>query len=266
MTARKPAAPKRDRSGYYNTPAGKLMSVTTILSNGIPRPKLVDWAAGEVARCAVDNLPRLVRVRGAQQREDTFGWLRNAANAKRDTAASFGSAIHAAVESLILGEPKPEPTEEQRPFLDAFERFCSDWRPQWETAELVVANPDDGWAGTADWWATLDGYGPAIILGDWKTGNGVYSDAALQLSAYRRAKVGWLKDGTEVEPPSASEAVVVHLRPAKYPDVGYRMYPMDTSDQTYADFRAAQAVAEYRALRSESLIGEPLVPAIEEVA
>lgn len=265
MTAHKSAAPKRV-SGYYNTPVGKLMSVTTILGNGVPKPNLVPWAAGEVARSAVDNLPRLVRVRGAQQREAAYNWLRKAADTKRDTAAQFGSAIHAAVESLILGEPRVEPTDEQRPFLDAFERFCEDWRPQWETAELVVANPDDGWAGTADWWATLDGHGPAIVLGDWKTGKGVYAEAALQLSAYRRATVGWLKDGTEVEPPFATEAVVVHLRPDKYPDTGYRVIPMDTSDQTYTDFRAAQAVAEYRTLRADTLVGDALEPKALEVA
>jgi hypothetical protein len=265
-TTRKPAPPKRDRSGYYNTPGGKLMSVTTILSNGIPKPALVHWAASEVARSAVDNLPRLVRVRGSHQRDEAYDWLRKAAEQKRDTAANLGSAVHAAVESLILGEPRAEPTDEQRPFLAAFERFCVDWRPQWQTAELVVANPADGWAGTADWWATLDGHGPAIVLGDWKTGKGVYAEAALQLSAYRRATVGWLKDGTEVEPPYATEAVVVHLRPDKYPDTGYRVIPLDTSDRVYAAFRSAQQVAQYVKGFADELVGEPLEPKALEVA
>lgn len=267
---RKPAAPKRDRSGYYPTPRGKFMSVTTILSNGIPKPNLVHWAACEVARSAVDNLPRLVRVRGQQQREEAFDWLRRAAETKRDTAANLGSAVHAAVEATILGQPLPEPPDEQRPFLDAFARFVDDWHPEWEATEMVVANPDDGWAGTADWWATLPGLGAAVILGDWKTGKGVYAEAALQLSAYRRATVGWLRDGTEIEPPSAARAVVVHLRPDKYPDTGYRVIPMDTSDRVYEAFRSAQRVADYVKTLADELVGEPLEPldadALEGVA
>jgi hypothetical protein len=264
--ARKAVAPKRDRSGHYNTPRGKFMSVTTILSNGIPKPNLVHWAACEVARSAVDNLPKLVRVRGQQQREEAFDWLRRAAETKRDTAANLGSAVHSAVEAIILGEPKPEPSDEQKPFLAAFDRFVADWAPQWESTELVVANPDHGWAGTLDWLATLDGLGPVLVLGDWKTGKGVYAEAALQLAAYRRATVGWMSNGTEVEMPYAERAVVVHLRPDNYPDTGYRVIPVDTSDRVYAAFRSAQQVAEYAKTLADQLVGEPLEAKALEVA
>jgi hypothetical protein len=263
MTTTKPkAAPKRDRSGFYNTPAGKLMSVTTILSNGIPKPNLVHWAAWEVAKSAVDNLPRLVRVRGQQQRDQAVDWLRKAAETKRDTAANLGSAVHKAVECQILDQPAPEPTEEQRPFLAAFNQFVADWRPQWESTELVVAHPEHGWAGTLDWLATLDGLGPALVLGDWKTGKGVYAEAALQLSAYIRAKVGWMANGTEVEVPAAARAVVVHLRPDKYPGRGYAVLPMDTSDRVYEKFRAAQEVAAYVKGMADELVGDPIEPAV----
>lgn len=265
-TRRPPKAPPKRTSGYYDTPSGKLMSVTTILGAGIPKPALVHWAALEVAKSAVDNLPTLVKVRGQRQRDEAVTWLKRAAESKRDTAANLGSAVHAAVESLILDEPRPEPTDEQLPFLAAFDRFCRDWHPQWEATEMVVANPDDGWAGTADWWATIPDLGSALVLGDWKTGKGVYAEAALQLSAYLRATVGWLKDGTEVEPPRADRAVVVHLRPDKYPDTGYRVLPLDTSDAVYAAFRSAQQVAEYVKTLADQLVGEPVNPVIEEVA
>lgn len=262
---RKPAGPpKRDRSGYYNTPGGKFMSVTTILSNGVPKPALPHWAAREVARCAIDNLPKLARVRGRAAREEAYEWLRCAAETKRDTAADLGSAVHHAVEATILEQPMPEPTEEQAPFLQAFANFVADWSPEWEATEMVVAHPEDEWAGTADWWAyiTLPDVGRVLVLGDWKTGKGVYAEAALQLAAYRRATVGWLKDGTEVIPPPAEHAVVVHLRPDKYPDRGYALIPLDTGDAAYAAFLSAKKVAIYTRGLAKTLVGDPIDAAL----
>ncbi|GLW91817.1 hypothetical protein [Actinokineospora globicatena] len=251
-------APSRNRLGYYNTPHGRFLSVTTILEHGVPKPALPHWAAREVAQCAVDNLPRLARVRGRSAREEAFTWLRNAAETKKKDAAALGGAVHNAIEAIVLGEPAQEPTEEEAPFVDAFHRFVAEHRPVWEATELVVAHPEDGWAGTADWWAVLPRIGRVVVLGDNKTGKGVYDDAGLQMSAYRRATVGWLRDGTEVEPPRADQAVVLHLRPDKYPDTGYRLYPMDTGDDVYAAFRHAQGVAHYKKTVAKSVVGDPI--------
>jgi hypothetical protein len=251
-------APYRNRLGYYNTPYGRFLSVTNVLDHGVPKPALPHWAAREVARCAVDNIPKLARARGRQAREDLFNWLRCAAETKRDDAAALGSAVHNVIEAHVLGEPVAEPPPEQVPFIEAFHRFVADHRPVWEATELVVCNPEDGWAGKADWWATLPRLGRVVVLGDNKTGKGVYDDAGLQLSAYRRAKVGWLRDGTEVVPPSTDRAYVLHLRPDKYEDTGYRLYPMDTSDEMYATFLHAQQVALYKKGLAKKVVGEPV--------
>lgn len=247
------AAPHRDRSGYYSTPHGRFMSVTTILSGGIPKPALVHWSAAEVARAALDNLPRLVQARGRSARAECFEWLRRASETKRDRGAALGSAVHRAVEAEVLGAPRPEPGPDEQAVLAGFFRFVEDWRPVWEATELVLANPADGWAGTGDAWAHLPALDALVVI-DWKSGKGVYDEAALQLSAYQRATVGWLRDGTEVTPPAASRAVVVHLRPDAYPETGYAVLPVDTSDQTYQQFLDASRVAQ----RRTGLIGQPL--------
>lgn len=258
--------PSRDRSGYYATPRGKFMSVTTILSNGVPKPQLIPWTARMVAERAVQGIPRLSRVRGQQAREEAFEWLRTAADATRDAAASLGSAIHHAVEATVLGTPMPEPDEQHRPFLDAFTQFCADWQPAWEATEMVVAHPEHAWAGTGDWWARIPELGNVMVIGDYKSGKSVWGDAALQMAAYRRATVGWLKDGTEVVPPLAERAVVVHLRPDTH-ERGYALIPMDTGDAVYDVFRSVQAVASYRLHMAEQLVGTPLDPvAVAEVA
>lgn len=241
--------PMRDHHGYYHLPDGRaLMSVTTVIEHGVPKPALVHWAAIEVARCAMDYLPRLLRARGPEQRNQAFQWLRRAAERRRDTAAILGSAIHDAVDAAILGAPWPEPTDEQRPYLDAFARFCDRWQPRWEASELVVANLTDSWAGKADaWmWITLPDAGPApvLVLADWKTGKQVHPEVGLQLAAYSRAEVAWLRDGTQVTPPRTGHAVVVHLRPDKYPKSGgYRVRRVDITDRTYAAFLHAHATA-----------------------
>jgi hypothetical protein len=184
-----------------------------------------------------------VRVRGSQAREEAFNWLRRAAEQKRDTAGNLGTAIHDAVEAKILDAPWPEVPEEQLPYLQAFANFVTDHTPVWESTEMVLANLVDRWAGKADASAHMPLLGPGLTLIDWKTGKGVYGDAALQLSAYSRASIGWTKDGQQITPPTVERAVVVHLRPEKYPERGYAVYPADISDDTYASFRAAQQVA-----------------------
>lgn len=268
MSAKSPAAPTRGKDGFYTLPDNtRLISVTTILKRGIPKENLVHWSAREVAQCAMDNLPRLSRVRGKTARDETFRWLRGAAETKRDNAAKLGSAIHDIAEAQILGEPHRDATEEERPFVDAFLRFYECEKPEYEATELVVANPADGWAGTLDAAAQLPTLAARFpdVAGlqavDYKTGNGIYGEASLQLAAYRRATIGWLKNGTQVEPPATVGAVVVHLRPQRYPDTGYRVFPMDTGDEAYAAFLAARDVAmRWTEKFAKSIVGEPFEP------
>lgn len=269
MAARKPkakpgdkldAAPSRVR-GYYTTPYGRLMSVTTILDNGVAKPGLPHWYASETATRAIDSIPKLARLRGHLARTEAHAWLKAAANEKKDAAGELGSWVHNAAEAYVLGAPFEEPDEQQAPFFAALMRFLNDHDPQVEAAELTVANPDDGWAGTGDAWWRLPRtkFGPALILGDYKTGKNAHAEAAMQLSAYRRATVGWLKDGTEVVPPTPQDAVVIHIRPDKYPDTGYRVIPVDTSDAVYAAFLNVRDVAlGWTKGLAKTALGEPL--------
>lgn len=242
-------APIRDEDGWYHLPQSDdddllLMSVTTLIEHGIPKPGLKHWAAIEVARCAIDSIPLLSRVRGEAARNETYEWLRRAADRKLDEAAEFGGAIHDHVEARILGTPTPDPTDEQRPFIEAFDRFLDDHQPVFHATEMVVANPDDRWAGRLDAVGQLPRYGDDMLVIDWKTGRKVYDETALQLAGYRRATCGWIKDGTPVEPIATTGGVVVHIRPDVHEKTGgYRLYRTDTSDEVYASFLAARDVA-----------------------
>lgn len=265
-------APPSRVKGYYSTPYGKFMSVTTLLDGGVPKPGLPHWYAGQVAQRAIDSIPKLARLRGQLARTEALAWLRGAGNERRDAAGDLGTAVHNAIEARILGAPAPEPTEEQQPYLDAFARFWDDHEPVVEATEMTLANPDDQWAGTGDVWMSLprSRWSNAVLLGDWKSGRKPHAETAMQCAAYRRAKVGWLKDGTEVTPPATEDAVLIHLRPDAYPDTGYRIYPLDTSDAVYAAFLNVRDVAVgWTKGLAKTALGDPLdIPTIdtEEVA
>jgi hypothetical protein len=255
-----PAAPVPNRhTGFYETPLGPMRSVTTILDT-INKPALFHWSAREVAACAIDHLPYLARLRGRPAREQAFTWLRKAAERKRDTAGELGTAIHLHAQARILGTPMPEPTEDQAPYVAAFDRFLADWMPVYEATELVVANTAEGYGGTCDAWIRLPDNPLTVAIIDYKTGRGVWGEAPLQVASYNRCDVGWLKNGTQVVPPHADRGFVLHLRPDAYPE-GYALLPVDIGDETYAQFLHAKALddgAKHRRLA----VGKPATPPV----
>lgn len=161
------SAPER-KNGYYELPDGrKLMSVTTTIGHGVPKD-LLGWATWEVAKLAMESLPRLTKARGTSARWEQINWLKEAHTRVRDSAATFGSAIHDIAEAKVLGKPVAEPTPDQVPFVQAFENFVADHKPKFHAAELTVAHPDHGWAGRCDAWAELPEIGDGICVIDYK--------------------------------------------------------------------------------------------------
>lgn len=271
----------RPSQGWYRVPGTdlKLRRVTTILSQGFPKPQLVYWAANLTAADALATLPKLVAASlNPADREDAYDWLRKGHIRKKDDRAEIGSAVHDLVEAHVLGTPMPEALladEELAPFLENFLSFVADWEITFEASEMVVGNLTDGWAGTLDYLlrspriaAALGVPADTVFVGDTKTGGeldekGVYPEAGAQMAAYRRAEVAWLRDGTQVPMPRVhSVGVVLHLRPE-----GYRVMPLKCGDDVYAVFRHVQAVAEFQRAVSKSIVGEALVlPAAAEEA
>ena len=87
--------------------------------------------------------------------------------------------------------------------------------------------------------------------------HGVYPEAGLQMSAYRKATIGRLRDGTRVPmPATAAVGVVLHLRPE-----GYRLYPARCGDREYAYFRHAQMVDEWSSRIASAKADDPVIGA-----
>jgi hypothetical protein len=237
--------------GYYKDieTGAKYTSVTTILDRNVAK-HLQHWAGNMVARCAMDNLPYLVKSsRNADERIDAYEWLKKAHERKKNERGDIGTAIHSLIEARILGTPlAPEVGEnpEFLPYLRCFDDFVREWKVEFTASEMIVANATYGYGGTLDTLlrsaliAEALGVNPALdIAEDTKTGGeldvkGVYPEAALQMSAYAHAEFAQTRAGRRVKmPPVADCGVVLHLRPE-----GYRLIPMEIGAPTFEQFLA----------------------------
>jgi len=141
--------------GYYkDTGTGeKYTSVTTILDRNVAK-HLEHWAGNTVARCAMDNLPYLVKSsRDVDERIDAYEWLKRAHERKKNERGAIGTAIHSLIEAQILGTPlAPEVAENPEfvPYQRRFEDFVREWRVEFTASEMIVANTTYGYGGTLD--------------------------------------------------------------------------------------------------------------------
>lgn len=176
----------------------RLWSVTTII-NAIDRPALMYWAAEMAAECAVavrESLDARVREEGE---EAVVKWLRDARFRRpkgKRSATELGTAVHDACELYAITGERPTVDDEVLPYVIQFEKWCQEFQPSYEAAEMTVFSPTYGYAGTADFFATVGG---VRLIGDYKSSRKSYDDkgnptspypeTALQLAAYRGAEL-----------------------------------------------------------------------------
>jgi hypothetical protein len=227
--------PNRRRTSYlaYTWKGEEYPSVTQIIKGGIPSFALTNWQIKMVAEAACDHASELATL-VERDRDSALEMLKNAPRSKANKAAKLGSAIHDAIEALVQGLPIRVPSEEAKPYLEAFLRFVDDVKPEFVASEASVYNKAFLYAGTLDGIAIIDGQ---MTMIDAKTGKNVYADAALQLAAYRHAEFVGLKNGNEIPVPPTDGAAVLHLGPGTY-----ELIPVDASQRSFDHFCAAYAI------------------------
>jgi hypothetical protein len=239
--------------GYKDATGQKVPGVTTILSKGLPKPALVNWAARTAAEYAVDNWDLLADMPVSER----LGMIRDAPNSSKNAAALRGTKLHEAGQRLIeTGSADVEP--EQVPLVESYARFCQRWDVQALHVESAVWNVWHGYAGTLDLIADLAD-GRRWLL-DLKTSKGVYGDMALQQAAYRYAE--WLQGDDDPEPvpmPQVEAVGIIHVR-ADDTD----LVPLTAGP---AEFRSFLYIAQVAATadRLKELVGAPLTPERTEV-
>lgn len=132
------------------------------------------------------------------------------AEAIKNSAGNKGSRIHHAIESLLLGnevkiddkfaneaEEPSELTADEYEALMSFKAWYSEAKPEVLGIEYVVVNEKEGYAGSVDLKCKIKGETWII---DFKTGQNVWPEHSLQLSAYKACdpsvqKIGILQVG-----------------------------------------------------------------------
>ena len=139
------------------------------------------------------------------------GW--DESEAIKQAAGDKGSKVHLALEDLLAGEEvkidsqymnkstglleelKPEEYEA----LLSFAEWFKETKPEIISSEIVLFSEKHGYAGTVDFICRIDG---KLYIVDFKTGQNIWPEYELQVSAYKEAlketKIDAIKEGEEV--------------------------------------------------------------------
>lgn len=222
-------------------------SVTTILSNGVPAPALKVWGERQVATWAYQNKDDWSSLGEA----DAIKLLARAPYNTMTKAGDRGTDIHSIAERILQGVA-PESWEGQLygKFGQYVTNFLADFDVKPIGYERTVVNFEDGYAGSYDLLAEIDG---EVWLLDWKTSKGVYGKFGVQLAAY--AMCDWQIVDGKLEPmPQVDRLGIVHLT-----ESGYRLIPIKASiEEMYATFQAMQIVAGFTVHGEATILGPPI--------
>jgi hypothetical protein len=222
----------------------KIDGVTTILSEGLPKNGLIQWAADCAADLACDEWDTLAELPLSERRKQ----LARAPAARRDAAAVRGTRVHALADKLANGQQVAVP-DELAGHVEACVKFLDDWEPVPVLTETPVYHEKYRYGGTLDLVAEMDG---RQWLLDFKTSaSGVYGETAFQLAAYRYATHYLEDDG--IRPMGViDECGVVWLR-----GDGYDLFPFRADEAVFRQFlyiqQVARAAAECRDYRGAAL-------------
>jgi hypothetical protein len=239
---------RRQGRASYLLDGQPVMSVTTILSKGLPKPALIDWAARTVAGYVADHWDWLKGLDPDEVRDIA----KDAHHRDRDKAANRGTEVHRIARALIHDEEVQVP-EELAGHVKSCVRFLDDWQPRDEITEVPVFSRKHRYAGTFDMHCTLPGLGRTLL--DVKTNrSGPFGEVGLQLAAYGHADVMRI-DGQERPMPPIDAYAVVWLRAD-----GYDVYQYAVTDATFRTFLYCQQVAHWLTTVERGIKGPAIPP------
>lgn len=207
---------------YYRHPGRAVLNPSiTNIKNLKAIDALPGWAAKECANYAaarwdelsrLDESERIALIKGAPWRVD----------ADKPSASQIGDIVHNWIDAYVKGSEvftetyldskgneHRAPTQARQMYRQ-FGGWVDRYHPRWFASEFTVWSDEHSYAGTADLAAWI---GKALVLIDHKTGQGIYPDTALQLSALGNAQLILNEDGTETELPKFDRFAILHIRP-----------------------------------------------------
>jgi len=238
--------------------------VTGVTSKALGKPALLRWAAKSAADWAATHVDEL-----ATMGEET--WIQRATQASdeiRDRAVAAGKQLHSIAQRLVYGDPvETVDPDTDEPYSDdvvrmgeQVARFMDRWDVTPDTAlvECPIFHEGLRYAGTFDLVATLRGGQRWCV--DYKTGaTGIWSETALQLTAYSRATHVVIGE-RDMKMPPIDRCAALWVRPDTW-----ELVPVASGDREWSTFRHAMAVAAWAGLRRNDVVGAAL-PVPEAVA
>lgn len=275
MTAPKNANTTRGGQRLYSWRSENFWSVTTLISGGLPKPALLPWGIKATAEGVVKQRAILAEMLKACETPDacakgefcgpcdqTIRWAKSLPYSQRDRAADLGTLVHAWMEAHRLGKPMPPAPTLVKPYLTAFERFLSDFEPDYEMVEASVYNRQEHYAGTLDAIVRLklplqESFGQYVL--DAKSGKNVYPEVGLQLAAYRNAEFVGAPDGSEQQMPPTDGGLALHLTPT-----GYRLIEVDCGPDIFRAFLYCRETFRFATETSKTVLREEYGSAVEQ--
>lgn len=254
-TATKAPAARLQRRNYgrghgYQLDGQKIVGVTTALGV-LDKPALVNWAAEQAAKRAVDEWDELAQLPISQRLER----IRYGARDVTRAAALRGTQIHDLGQKLADGEEVDVPAEHRGP-VEAYARWLDRWDVEVIATETPLCHTQHGYGGTADLWGRVGKRDNAVCLLDVKTGKGVYDETGLQLAAYRYSDLMQPEKGVEMATPAVDLVYVAHVLPD---DV--RMLPVTADEGVFRAFLyVLQVYREKESWKDWPLIGSAVQP------
>lgn len=240
---------------HYTVDGVRADGVTTLLSDGLPKPALLPWGIRSVAEYAADHLDLLQQMQ-PMGREAIVQALKQSPYTERDTAAKRGTEVHGLAERLIRGEEVDVPAE-LAGHVESYVRFLDEWQPKPVLVEAVVASRRWRYCGTLDLVADLAD-GRRVVMDVKTSRSGIFGETALQLAAYRHAEVYLDADG--VEQPMLNDLDDVGYGIWVRAD-GYSVVPLPVDDTVFKTFCHVAYVARQSKV-IKAWPGDPVDPPV----
>lgn len=222
----------------------RVYSVTTIIENGIPKDKIADWYATEAAKYAVENWHDLTLKAEAER----LALISHAPIKRKEEAADKGDTVHTSAENYLKGEDDGNSPKHMKQLQDFFS--VSGFEPVFQ--EVTIWNRTIGYAGTADLIARYGGDDHILI--DYKTGNGIWPEHAIQVEALARGEVIVHPDGREEAMPRIPYVGVLHLRPRSW--WFHFVLDMEAANRNWNTFIGAKRIADWKRLHPDMIWGK----------
>lgn len=241
-----------DHGRMYMHPGTAQMvpSITNVIGMK-DKPALKWWAAREAATFAANNLDTL----GALSVQERIDLIKGAPFRRTAKASDDGNMVHDWIDIYAKTGQLAETlaTYDKSTFTakNMYKQFIAlrnKYDLRFTLSEFTVWSDEYGYAGTADWFGHMEVNGKSFtILGDTKTGKGVYPEVGMQLAAIANADFILDENGEQHELPKAHKYGVLHVRPR-----GASLIPVKNIDKCFNAFLGLRAVFEWHTLTAQN--------------